>query len=158
MAMNEKSKEQEKLTIVPCSISDALVLIGKWHRHHLPPVGGLFAVAVQDESGEIRGVALVGRPVARGNQDGFTAEVTRVATDECENACSALYGACWRAAKALGWRKLITYTLVTEPGTSLRASGWRVVGEVKGRSWSTPSRLRTDKHPLFDKLRWEPAV
>jgi len=80
-----------------------------------------------------------------------------VATDGTRNACSMLYGAAWRAAKALGYRKLITYTLASEPGTSLRAAGWSVVGEVRGRSWSCASRPRVDKHPLQDKLRWEAA-
>ena len=69
-----------------------------------------------------------------------------------------LYGACWRACRALGYRRLITYTLDSEPGTSLVAAGWRVVGVVKGQSWSVPSRPRIDKHPLQDKLKWEMAV
>lgn len=136
------------------SLSDAAEFCAQHHRHHKPPVGGLFAVAVAE--GElVRGVAIVGRPVARGNADGWTAEVTRVATDGARNACSMLYGACWRAARALGYRKLITYTLASEGGASLRAVGWRTVAEVKGRSWDTPSRPRVDRHPLQDKLRWE---
>lgn len=102
-------------------------------------------------------MAIVGRPVARGLQDGWTAEVTRVATDGTPNAPSALYGACWRVARALGYRRLVTYTLATEPGTSLRAAGWRVVGEVRGRSWSCASRPRVDRAPAQEKLRWEAA-
>lgn len=144
-----------KLQIVPCSVQDAREFVRQYHRHHPPPLSGLFAVAVAAETENICGVAIVGRPVARGNQDGWTAEVTRVATNGHHNACSALYGACWRAARALGYRKLITYTLATEPGISLRAAGWRVVGEVKGRSWHCASRPRVDKHPTQDKLRWE---
>lgn len=136
------------------TLTDARAYVEQQHRHHPPPQGGLFAVGVA-EGETVRGVAIVGRPVARMNDDGFTAEVTRVATDGARNACSMLYGACWRAARALGYRKVITYTLASEPGTSLRASGWRVVGEVKGRSWSVPSRPRVDKHPLQDKLKWE---
>ena len=88
--------------------------------------------------------------------DGATIEVTRVATDGCPNACSALYGAAWRAAKALGYERLGTYTLASEPGTSLRAAGWQQVRMVRGRSWSAPSRLRNDQHPLEDKILWEP--
>lgn len=136
------------------SLSDAAEFCAQHHRHHKPPVGGLFAVGVA--AGEtVRGVAIVGRPVARGNADGWTAEVTRVATDGARNACSMLYGACWRAAKALGYRKLITYTLAEESGSSLRAAGWRTVGEVKGRTWSCTSRPRVDRHPLQNKIRWE---
>lgn len=147
-----------RLTIVPCSISDASAYVEQHHRHHRAPVGGLFAAAVADHQGRICGVVIVGRPVARSLQDGFTAEVTRCATDGTPNSCSALYGAAWRAARALGYRRLVTYTLATEPGTSLRAAGFRVVGSLRGRSWDCPSRPRVDKTPLQDKLRWEQAV
>src|SRR6185437_14364544 len=99
-------------------------------RHHLPPNGGKFALAVADETATIRGVAIVAQPVARLLADGWTAEVTRVATDGCPNACSALYGACWRAARAMGYRRLVTYTLASEPGTSLIAGGWKCIGEA----------------------------
>ena len=75
---------------------------------------------------------MVGRPVARGNDNGMTLELTRLASDGCENACSCLYGAAWRAAKALGYARLITYILDSEPGTSLKASGWRCLGERGG--------------------------
>lgn len=142
------------LAIVPVSITDAKVYVTRHHRHHPAPLSGLFAVGVANE-GRMCGVAVVGRPVARHMQDGWTVEVTRCCTDGTRNAPSALYGACWRAAKALGWRKLITYTLDSESGASLRGAGWKVVGEVKGRRWDTPSRPRVDKHPLQNKLRWE---
>jgi hypothetical protein len=142
------------LCIVPCSIQDAKVFIRQRHRHHPPPVSGLFAVAVAEDQ-EVVGVAIVGRPVAAGLQDGWTAEVTRVATDGTRNACSKLYAACWRAARALGYRRLGTYTLAGEPGTSLRAAGWKELYRVQGRSWNCPSRPRVDKHPLQDKIRWE---
>jgi hypothetical protein len=100
---------------------------------------------------KIVGVAVVGRPVARMSQNGLTLEVTRLCTDGTKNACSMLYSACWRATKALGYRKLITYILDNEPGTSLKASGWKLIGERGGGSWSVPSRPRTDKHPLQPK-------
>jgi len=97
----------------------------------------------------------VGRPVARRSDDGWTLEVTRLCTDGAPNACSFLYAAAWRATRALGYRKLITFTLPSEGGASLRAAGWRLVGSTPGRSWSVPSRPRVDKHPLQTKLRWE---
>ena len=85
-----------------------------------------------------------------------TAEVTRVAVlDDQPNACSMLYGAAWRACRAMGYRRLITYTLVSEAGTSVRAAGWREVGKRGGGSWDTPSRPRVDKHPLEQKVLWE---
>lgn len=142
------------LEIVPCVLAEANAFVAEHHRHHRPVVGAKFCLSVA-RGDDVVGVAIVGRPVARHMDDGLTLEVTRVATDGTPNACSALYGAARRATFALGYRKLITYTLASEGGASLRASGWRVVGEVKGRSWSRSSRPRVDKHPTEDKLRWE---
>lgn len=101
------------------------------------------------------GVVMLGRPVARAFDDGWTAEVTRLCTDGTPNACSLLYGAAARAAKAMGYRRIITYTMPEEGGASLRASGWRAVGETSGRSWTCPSRPREDHHPISPKTRWE---
>ena len=148
---------QSRLQVVPCHLDEAKAFVAQHHRHHQPPVGHKFSLAVADESGTVRGVAIVGRPVARKLQDGWTLEVTRLATDGCANACSALYSAAWKAAKALGYRRLLTFILDTEPGTSLKAAGWKCVGSTPGKSWSVPSRPRVDKHPLQGKLRWEAA-
>lgn len=145
-----------KLLIVPMTISDAQSYVDQHHRHHKSPRGGLFAVAVAS-SGEIRGVAIAGRPVARELQTGWTIEITRVCTDGTPNCCSMLYGACRRAAIALGYRVIVTYTLASESGSSLRAAGFRVIADVRGRSWSCPSRPRVDRAPMQDKLRWEAA-
>lgn len=101
------------------------------------------------------GVAIVGRPVSRHRDDGLTAEVTRLCTDGTKDACSFLYGAAARAAFALGFKRIGTYILAKEPGTSLTAAGWRLIGETPGRSWSVPSRPRVDKHPLQKKLLFE---
>ncbi|MGE3278083.1 MAG: XF1762 family protein [Vicinamibacterales bacterium] len=150
-----------RIEIVPCERDEANAFVEQVHRHHGPVVGHKFALAAVADwpemptGGVIVGVAIVGRPVARHLDDGWTLEVTRLATDGTANAASALYGACRRAAFALGYRRLITYTLATEPGASLRGAGWKVVGEVRGRSWSCQSRPRVDKHPLQRKLRWE---
>ena len=142
------------LEIVPISLKDAFVFVNNHHRHHASPRFGLFAVAVAGR-GKICGVAIVGRPVARMLCDGWTAEVVRLATDGHRNACSKLYGAAWRAARAMGYRRLVTYTLQSEPGGSLRGAGWRCVGEAGGGSWSRKDRPRIDKHPTQVKLRWE---
>lgn len=142
------------LSIVPMTLKEAAAFVAAQHRHHKAPQGGLFAVAVSDGNA-IRGVAIIGRPVARMLADDWTAEVTRLCTDGVPNACSMLYAAAWRAARALGYRKLITYILNTEPGTSLKASGWTCVGEAGGGSWNCKSRPRVDKHPTQGKLRWE---
>lgn len=142
------------LVIVPVSIGDARAFVDQVHRHHKAPVSGLFAVAVA-EGEAIVGVSIVGRPVARMAQDGFTAEVTRLATDGTKNACSMLYAASWRAARALGYRKLITYVLASESGDSVRAAGWKCLGECGGGSWSRVSRPRVDRAPTQTKVRWE---
>ena len=155
--------EQPRLEIVPLTQREARAWIEEHHRHHPAPRGDVFRLGVADESGRIRGVAMIGRPVARGYQDGSTLEVNRVATDGCPNACSALYGAAWRAARALGWRRLVTYTLASESGSSLRGAGWRIVGERAARSWEADndpeSRPRVDTNEVTDqtKLCWEAA-
>jgi hypothetical protein len=144
------------LVAVPLTQREALAFVGAHHRHHKPPRGSLFQIGAALD-GQIVGVVIVGRPVSRFRQDGYTAEVTRLCTDGTRNACSFLYGAAWRAAKALGWRRLGTYTLPEEGGASLRAAGWRLVGEAGGGSWSVPSRPRVDSHPLQTKILWEAA-
>jgi hypothetical protein len=136
---------------------DAAAFVSEHHRHHTPPVGHLFSIGAY-EGDRLCGVVIIGRPVARGRQDGLTAEVTRLCTDGTKDACSFLYGCAARAALALGYRRIGTYTLNRESGASLRAAGWIVIAEVKGRSWDTPSRPRTDKHPTEDKLLWEPVA
>ena len=145
--------------MVPVSFSDAAAFVGMWHRHHNPPAGHKFSVGVADETELLRGVAMVGRPVARSFDDGVTLEVNRTATDGCANANSMLYGAAWRAAKALGYQRLITYTQAGESGSSLRAAGWRVVAELKERKgWTTPSRPRDDRGvDRMPRTLWEAA-
>lgn len=145
------------LTITPITQREANAYVAQHHRHHKPVTGAIFCVAASD-GGTVRGVAIVGRPVARALQDGWTAEVTRCCTDGARNACSMLYGAAWRAARAMGYRKLITYTLPEEGGASLRAAGFRCIGAAGGGSWNCPSRPRIDTHPMQQKLRWEQAA
>lgn len=110
------------------------------------------------DAGEVVGVCIVGRPVARMLTDGYTAEVVRLCTDGSRNACSLLYGAAWRAARAVGYRRMITYTLPEEGGVSLRACGWKFAGEAGGGSWDRPGRRRVDTAPTQVKWRWEVAA
>lgn len=143
------------LQIVPITLPEANAFVAKHHRHHKPVPGAKFCIAVSDEQ-KIVGVAIVGRPVARMADDGWTLEVNRTCTDGTKNANSMLYGACRRAGFALGYRRLITYTLPSESGVSLTAAGgWKCLGEAGGGSWSRPSRPRVDTHPLQVKLKWE---
>nr|DAF77190.1 MAG TPA: hypothetical protein [Caudoviricetes sp.] len=152
------------LSIVPISFAEACAFVAAHHRHHGAPAGCKFCVAVADpysiasyaaQEPQVCGVAIVGRPVARALDDGWTLEVNRLCTDGTPNACSMLYASAWRAARALGYRKLITYTLPEEGGASLRAAGWRLIGAAGGGTWHCPSRPRVDTHPTQQKLRWE---
>jgi hypothetical protein len=143
-----------RLHLVPVDFAEANEFVRRYHRHHKPMPGCKFSLAAA--RGEtIVGVAMVGRPVARRSDDGYTLEVNRLCTDGGRNVCSFLYGAAWRATRALGYRRLITFTLPSEGGASLRAAGWKLVGSTPGRSWSVPSRPRVDHHPLQERLRWE---
>lgn len=141
------------LEIVPIKQSEAKMFIKQNHRHHLPPVGSIFQIACSDGE-KIVGVAMVGRPVARGLDDGWTVEVNRLCSDGTKNVCSKLYAACRKAARALGYRKIVTYTLESESGTSLKAAGWKMEAKTLGGSWSCETRPRVDKHPLQQKIRW----
>lgn len=143
-----------RLNIQPISLADANAFVGRWHRHHKPVVGHKFSIAAtKDEC--VVGVVIVGRPVSRMRDDGLTLEVTRLCTDGTKNACSFLYGAARRAAFALGFIRIGTYTLPDEGGASMRASGWKLLGERGGGSWSRADRPRIDKAPLQSKLLWE---
>jgi hypothetical protein len=149
------------LVAVPVKLKEASEYVRNFHRHNNPPQGGLFAVGCSDGE-RLVGVAIVGRPVARSLDDGQTAEVVRccVQDDAPKGACSFLYARCWQAAKALGWRKLITYTLQEEGGASLRGAGWRMVAQLQpnpperwqnrpGREWQAVVGQA--------KFRWEAA-
>ena len=138
-----------RLTIVPVTYRDACAYVAIHHRHHAPPRGCRFCLGVATDT-RLVGVAMVGRPVSRHYDDGRTLEVNRTCTDGTPNANSALYGASWRAAKALGYLRLITYTQADETGASLRGAGWRVVGERPAReSWAAESvALRHLRHPV----------
>ena len=134
------------LRLVPVSFADACGFVKMWHRHHEAPIGHKFSIGVADDEGVLRGVAIVGRPVARMYDDGLTLEVNRTATDGTANANSMLYGAAWRTARSLGYRRLVTYTQAGETGSSLRAAGWRVIAERPARpGWDVPSRPRDDR-------------
>lgn len=142
------------MELKPISVRQATAFVTAHHRHHDAPRGAKFCLAAW-HGGQLVGVAMVGRPVSRMLDNGTTAEVIRVATDGTRNACSFLYGAAKRAAQAMGYRKVLTYTLEDEGGASLRAVGWNRVGVAGGGSWSVPSRPRVDHHPLQTKIRWE---
>jgi len=139
-----------RLTILPLTFRAACEFVDLHHRHNPPPAGAKFCLGVCDETGTLRGVLMAGRPVARSYDDGLTIEVNRSATDGCSNANSALYGAAWRVASAMGYRRLITYTQAGESGASMRAIGARRVRDLPARKgWAESSvALRALRDPI----------
>jgi len=144
------------LNIVPITFRQACTFIAEHHRHHRPPRGMKFALGVVEHE-ELVGVATVGRPVARMLDDGRTIEVTRTCTQGTHNANSMLYGAAWRAARAMGYHRMITYTQQGESGASLRAAGLRPAAVLPARpGWDTPSRRRPNRSvDGIPRVRWE---
>ena len=144
----------EALALTPISLREANAFVERNHRHHKGVTGHKFSIGCTRD-GELVGVAIMGRPVSRYLDDGLTLEVTRLCTTGEKNACSMLYGAAARAARAMGYQKIITYTLDTEPGTSLRAAGWQCAGPAGGERWTGKRRPAADLYPPQKKLRYE---
>ena len=148
-----------KYRAVTVDMAEANDLVCRWHRRHGRVQGYKLALAaVLEAERRLCGVVVLGRPVSRGLGDGWTLEVLRLAGDGTSDVCSFLYGAAARAGKAAGYVRLVTYTLASEPGTSLRAAGWKPVAGVHGRSWSCPARPRPAAVKGAAKIRWERLV
>lgn len=155
------------MNLRPITLREANDFVEAFHRHNgrTARCGGKFAIGLELD-GELVGVAIVGNPLSATLMNGFTAEVLRVCTNfkAEKGACSMLYSACWRAYRAMGGRRLITYTLKTESGASLRGAGWRIVAETKPvpRGWNKNDHLnsRREWQPVMgqQKLRWETSV
>lgn len=145
------------MKVVPITLKQANAFVIQKHRHHGKVQGCKFCIGAVDNNGELRCVAITGRPVSRYLDNGTTAEITRLCTDGYKNACSFLYAACVRVAKEMGYRKVITYILISENGASLKAAGWLEQGVCGGGNWNVKSRPRNDspnvcKKRLFYKL------
>lgn len=148
------------MIVVPMTLREANDVVEQCHRHNSRTArdGGKFAIGASDAE-RLLGVAIVGRPVARLLNDSFTAEVLRVCVIPPveRNVCSFLYGRCWRIWQAMGGRRMVTYTLPSEGGASLRGAGWKLIGESKGHAagWQSTGRQR-DWQPIFGqtKFRW----
>lgn len=141
----------------PVSLAEANAFVAQHHRHHKPVVGHKFSIGCTAD-GRLVGVAIVGRPVSRYLDNGLTLEVNRLCTDGTKNACSMLYAAAWRAARAMGYQKIITYTLDTENGASLRAAGWTCAGLAGGKRWTGSRRPAADLYPAQMKYRYEKSI
>lgn len=141
------------LTARPITLKAANAFVKDRHRHHKPTVGHKFSIGVHGPDG-LCGVVIVGRPVARHSDDGVTAEVLRLCTDGTKNACSFLLARARKAAFAMGYTRIQTFTLLLEGGASLKASGWQLDGVTDGGEWSRPSRSRAAACRAEQKLRW----
>jgi hypothetical protein len=142
------------MELTPVTFSEAQEYIKIYHRHNKPPVGHKFSIGLHDK-GNLVGVIIVGRPVSRMLDDGVTLEVNRCCTNGIKNGCSMLYGAAWRVAKNLGYKRIVTYTLEFESGSSLRGAGWINDHTLKGAAWGRKNREREDQpFQLVNKLRW----
>ena len=142
------------LTLKPVSLKEANAFVSHHHRHHKPVRGHKFSLGCMAD-GQLAGVAITGRPVSRYLDDGLTLEVNRLCTNGTPNACSFLYGAAARVAKAMGYRKIITYILDTEDGTSLRAAGWTCMGLAGGKEWTGKRKPSEPIYPAQMKFRYE---
>ena len=149
-------KSDVPLFVLPVELVEANQFVAALHRHHAPVVGHRFSIGCVDDHGLLHGICIVGRPVARlAGSPRDVAEVTRLATDGTYNACSILYAAAARAAKAMGFRRIQTYTLPIEGGASLRASGWVNEGDAGGGQWKhTDGKPRRTDQPTETKTRW----
>ena len=153
------------MNLCPITLREANEFVSAYHRHNGPTArcGGKFALGIEEAS-KLIGVAIVGNPLSATYMDGYTAEVLRTCTspDAPKGAVSMLYSACWRAWRAMGGTRLITYTLKTESGASLRGAGWKIVGEttkmIKGQQvWRKNDGLSRQWQSIYgqQKIRWE---
>lgn len=140
------------MEIIPLSLKVANEYVAVNHRHHKPVRGCKFCIGLSDGN-ELKGVAICGRPVSRHLDDGTVLEINRLCVDGTRNACSMLYGACVRIARAMGYHKVITYTLQSEDGASLKASNFKNDGVAGGEIW-TGTRKRDNGVPKEKKTRW----
>ncbi len=143
-----------RLKINPISLREANEFVKIFHRHHGPCAGHKFSISVVDDNGKLRGVAICGRPLSRCLDDGKTLEINRVCTDGVYNGCSMLYGACARIAKNMGYKRIVTYTLQSENGSSLKAANFIYEGEAGGTMWTGKRSARDNGVPKEMKKRW----
>ena len=146
----------KKYTVVPVELKTANALVDHFHRHHQPAQGHRFSLGLTDNEGVLHAAVIVGRPVARlGGKPTEVLEVVRLVSDGSRNACSMLYSAAARAGRAMGYKKIQTYILEEELGSSLKASGWKSEGAAGGGQWKhTDGKPRRTDQPTGMKERW----
>lgn len=144
------------LDLCPISQKEAFAFNEAHHRHHaVSPRGWLWGHGLMDDTGRVVGCAIVGRPISKALDEGWTCEVTRLCTLGDFNGCSMLYSASWRAARAFAYRRILTYILESEDGASLKAAGWKYLWTTRGGSWDRPGRPRTNPNQQTEpKQAW----
>jgi hypothetical protein len=154
-------KGMSEIVLKPLSLKEANTLVKKWHSHHNASVGHKFSIGAL-KNDQIVGAVIVGRPVSSGYDDGYTFEVIRLVTNGENNVASRLLGAAWRASKAMGVKRLVSYTRIDEKGTSFKAAGFEITGKIKGRAWKYGNKelrwlpgLYTPTTKIIDRIRWE---
>ncbi|MCK9549167.1 XF1762 family protein [Aquamicrobium sp.] len=143
--------------IVPLTLREANDFVEQWHRHssRTSNDGGKFAIGME-HNGQLVGVAIVGRPVARLLQVPGAAEVLRLCTSPAapKGAASKLYARCRRIWQQMGGTTLHTYTLKRESGASLRGAGiHEPSAEVEPQQWDRPSREREERD-IYEQPKW----
>ena len=142
------------LELCPVTLKTANEYVKEHHRHHGAVVGHKFSIGATKD-GVLVGVAICGRPVSRVLDDGYTLEVTRLCADGTPDVCSMLYGAAYRAARAMGYKKVVTYILDTETGSSLKAAGYKCEGKAGGVEWTGKRKPKNpEQYPHQMKTRW----
>ena len=150
---NGSRSEPAKLRVIPLTLSQANQAVAKLHRHHGKVVGHRFSIGI-NLGDDLVGAAIIGRPVARHYDHHEVAEVTRLVTDGTPHVASKLYAAAARACTAMGYKTLQTYTLDSEPGTSLRAAGWTRADTVTDTNWGRRSLRGNGSAHAAHKVRW----
>jgi hypothetical protein len=156
--MSDEITKAGKLKVVPLHLKQANELVARWHRHHKPIGVHKFSIGASKD-GQLIGAAICMRPACRSLEDGRTIEVARLVTDGTKHACSFLYSACARTAREMGFAKVQTYILDSEPGTSLRASGWVLEatgcgGTPQGKRTNRPNGHQITPVTFEKKSRW----
>lgn len=145
------------LELTPISLAKANEFVNLFHRHHKAVTGHKFSIGCS-QNGLLVGVVIVGRPVSRYLDDGITVEVNRLCTLGVKNACSFLYSAAARAAKSMGYKKIITYILESETGVSLKAAGWNCAGLAGGTEWTGVRKPPVPIYPQEMKIKYEKSL
>lgn len=146
--------ELHKMTIIPINLKTANDYVTEHHRHHKAVRGCKFCIGLKTDDDKLCGVAICGRPVSRHLDDGLTLEINRLCTDGTYNACSKLYSACVKSARAMGYKMVITYILQSENGASLKASNFRCAGVAGGKIWTGKRSGRDNGVPQELKLKY----